>query len=71
MHSLDDVMRTHTDISIDQEVNFPSWLVEYNKVHPAIPDVMHTCNLTMLLSDLELCAKASLIDSSQQPSSNI
>lgn len=44
MHSLDDVMRSHKDISIVQEVNFPSWLVEYNKVtlHTLLY-AQHTC----------------------------
>lgn len=38
MHSLDDVMRKHKDISLDKENVFPSWLRDYNKV-TALPHV--------------------------------
>ena len=34
MHSLDKVMREHTDISLDKENVFPTWLKDYNKVIP-------------------------------------
>ena len=43
MHSLDKVMREHTDISVDKENVFPSWLKDYNKVirKPCVGQTMH------------------------------
>lgn len=33
MHSLDEVMREHQDISLDKDKVFPSWLRDYNQVN--------------------------------------